>query len=271
MRVWIFIVLVLSEWAWGYSSLTTKNRLNVFPRPAEGADVAFAVPAGQSIQISDGSKNGYKKIRATINGQPRTGFVLIEDLKIQKEMHPAGSWAVGGGPVFSRFSQGGKSFTTKDQVNYSISGYTGQSLAPALILQFGDRDFWRIGGHYRTLELTGTASTDVPGAPTQTIKLTYKMLGAVFEMAWSLWGSSFYIGGGAGYDKTLSGTLYLGSQDLSSNAEFPSFLSGHGLIGYRHQFTSHWAAFAEGRAGAVANQSPMILSLEATAQVIYWP
>jgi hypothetical protein len=271
MWKWVLIVLVISESVWAASKLTTKNRLSVYPRPDEGSGVSFSIPAGESLLVSDGSKNGFKKVRVDVEGHARTGFVLIEDLKLQKDTRPAGSWAVGGGPIFSRFSQGGKTFTTKDQVNYSISGYSGQSVAPAVVLQFGDRDFWRLGGHYRSLELTGTATTDVPGAPSQSIKLTYKMLGAMFEMGWSLWNTSFYLGGGAGYDRTLSGTAFLGSQDLSSSTDFPSFISGHALAGYRFQFSSHWAAFFEARAGAVANQSPMMLSLETTAQVIYWP
>lgn len=271
MRGWILIVLTLSELAWGATKLVTKNRLSVYPRPDERSGVSFSVPVGHDLLVSDGSKNGFKKVRADIDGHARTGFVLVDDLKLQKETRPASFWAVGGGPVFSRFSQGGKTFTTKDQVNYSISGYSGQSVAPALLLQFGDRDFWRLGGHYRNLELTGTATTDVPGAPSQPIKLTYKMLGALFEMGWSLWGPSFYIGGGAGYDRTLSGTAYLGTQDLSSSTDFPSFINGHALVGYRFQLSPHWGGFLEGRAGVIANQSPMIMSLEATAQVIYWP
>lgn len=199
------------------------------------------------------------------------GYATANDLARQSGPVHESLWGLGAGAVFANLTQGSKSFSTEDEVVYKIDGYSGQNTNPAITLQMGRRNFWRIYGMYRTVGLEGTATNNIAGSPAQKIQVEYKMAGVGLQAGWRLFADFFYAGLGVEADKTLSGTVKYGKQDISSQTEFPFYLIAQALAGIQLRASPQFSLVLEGRAGAAVNQSPTVNVMEVGVSTLYWP
>ncbi len=257
--------------AFAASQIQVRFPISVYYKADFESPISFTVEPGSIITVSDKNYGGFRKIKATVFGKAQMGYVAASDLNQQRAPPKKRNWGVGGGFAYTRLSQGAKSFSTADQVNYTISRYTGQTFNPAISFQYGQRHFWRVSGLYRSVVLDGTATTDIASVPKQDIHLEYTMLGLQAQAGWTLWADYWYAGAGIEAAKSMSGSVRMGTQDLTKDAENPDYLSGHGFSGLQFRVKDKYSLFAELRLGAVTNQAPIITVMEIALSVLYWP
>lgn len=256
---------------YGASAIQAQFPLPVYGKPDFESPILFTVEAGTTVLVSDRTYGAFRKIKAKLLGQSRTGFVPATDLKARKAPPRERIWGLGGGFTYSRLSQGSKSFSTVDQVNYKISGYSGQSVSPLLSVQGGFKNFWRAFCMYRRVNLSGDASSDIGGTSAQHVELEYTMLALGGQFAWGLWSDLWYAGLGAEFAKTTASKVMFGAQDLTKDADPPDYISVFGVTGLQLKAGDKFSMFGELRVGAVTNQSPSITVVEVSAQLLYWP
>jgi hypothetical protein len=267
-----FLFALFVSPAFAASTVVVQTAITAYSKPDFNAPVVFTVEAGSSILVSTKAYGGFRKIKTQVEGQSRLGYVTAGDLAQQSRPPKEKTWGLGGGFVYSKISQGEKSFTTEDQVKYVISDYAGTTTYPALSLQFGQKNFWRIHAAYKTVGLSGTArKADIPDAPPLAVEVEYTM--AVFgaQMAWGLFSKVFYAGGGFDFAKTLSGKVKFGTQDLTDQAEYPDYLGVHVFSGAQVRLSSSLSLLGEARIGAITNQSPVLTVIEIGAALLFWP
>ena len=271
MRILWIALLLLSSSAHGASQVEVRMPISVYYKADFESPISFTVDPGTIISVSDKSYGAFRKIKATVFGKSQMGYVAASDLSSQKAPAKKREWGAGGGFAYTRLTQGAKTFSTADQVNYTISSYTGQSFNPSLSFQWGQRNFWRLGGLYRSVVLDGTASTDIAASAKQDIHLEYTMLAAQAQMGWGLMTDYWYGGLGAEAAKSIGGSARLGNQDLTKDTEIPNYLSAHLFSGVQFRVKEKYSLFAEFRIGAVTNQDPFITVMEIALSALYWP
>jgi len=274
MHRWVIILLlqaIVPSKAYGAAStIKVQFPLSVYGKPDFESPVLFTVERGATVLVSDKPYGGFRKIKTTVLGKARLGFVPANDLSAQKLPPRNRLSAIGGGVAYSRLTQGSKTFTTADQVNYSISGYSGQTINPTFTYQKGQQSFWRVYGMYRLVNLNGTAKSDIAGVPQQDVKIEYTMIALGGQMAWGLFGKYWYGGFGAEIAKSTSGKVLFGNQDLSGDVENPDYMSGHGMSGLQLRMGDKYSMFVEARLGVVSNQDPVLTVVELVANFMYW-
>ncbi|MGE4130041.1 MAG: hypothetical protein AB7F86_00300 [Bdellovibrionales bacterium] len=266
-------VLLILTWVPMASAkiFVTKGDLTVYSEPKRTSTTLFQLIPGQRISIGKKRYGKFRKIKVRLNGVVRSGFVSLEDITSPTPSKPPKpkKWAGGVGMAYSRLSQGSKSFTTDDQVNYDISEISGQNTNPYGLLQLGYGGFWRFYMGLRNVELKGTAKINVTGSSSQDVLINYKMLQMGVQVAWDLWSERLYAGAGFEVSKSLSGSVKMGSRNLS-DAELPTYLGLMGIVGAHLLVADPWALVVEGHAGIISNQTPSLTVMELAVAGLYW-
>lgn len=253
-------------------TVRTTQTLTVFKSASFSSPVLATLPPESDIQVSDRDFNGFRRIRFSNQGQKRMGFVASDLLFPKKRPVKVANYAYGGGLRMTRYSQAGRSFSTKDNVTYKVSEFAGQSTDPEFLVTIGQTHFYRIRGIYRSVILDGQATTNISGSAAQGVRLEYKMVSLGLDWAYGFWNGLFYVGGGAEVSKALSGHLYYAGQDISSqDTTMPNYLTASAFGGVKFDITPHWHVFADARYGAAVNQSPFIFILEVGGGLLYRP
>ncbi len=263
--------MTTADVAFAASKVRLSRPVTVYSKPDFESSVAFSLREGVLISVGNNSVRGFKKIRAEIRGKKRYGYIPLADLEVHKNLGTHGGWGAGGGFLYSRLSQASKSFSTSDEVAYTLSEYTSSSFNMAAFFQKGEKTFWRAYGGLRSVEFKAKAYVNVPGAATQDVEVGYRFIALGGQYGWTLFTDHTYFGGGGEFAKSISNKAKIGSQDLSNKTEAPDYFTAFGMAGAQYKFADHWTAFGELRVGVVGNQSPIITVLEVVSSVIYWP
>ncbi len=271
LRILVVLLLAAPIQVWAASKVRITRPVTVYARPDFESAVAFSLRAGSLITVADKSNKGFKRIRATVGGKKRFGYIPVADLEFQKDLGKRGAWGMGAGLFYSRLSQDSKSFSTSDDVTYTTSEYVSQSFNMSAFFEIGGRDFWRFYGGLRSVEYDSRALVNLPGASAQAIEVGYRFIAVGGQKAWTIFSENFYAGVGLEFDKSISAKAKIGNQDLSSKVEAPDYVVAFAMAGGQYQFHDKWSAFAELRVGAAANQSPTITVLEMVGSIMYWP
>lgn len=267
MRSIFILILLTSLPCFAASTVRVQTALSVYSKPDFTSRIVFTLQPGTEIAVSSKAYGGFRKIK----GPGGIGYVTASDLHNQNRPPKQKKWGAGAGLTYTRLSQGEKTFETSDDVEYKITGYSGSNVNPVVSAQFGQRKFWRLHLAYKTVDLAGQARTGIAGAQQPEIRVQYKMLAIGAQLGWGLWSDIFYAGVGAEVDKTMSGKVMFGTQDLSNQTEFPDYLGAHIFSGAQIRMGTSLSIFVEGRMGIVTNQEPVLNVMELGASLLYWP
>jgi hypothetical protein len=182
------------------------------------------------------------------------------------------TWAAGVSAAFADFSQSGRTFTTSDGSQWATTSYNSTSLIPSLAIQLDPQNFWRLHLAYFSTHFTATANNNVGGAA-MPLSLSHNFISAQLEHAWSVfpWKEG-YIGLGVEADKAVSVDLTLGGQPLPTTSQNePIYLGPYIMLGAEWPLDANLTFFAEARAGAMVNQSPLIAVFQGAVGLLYWP
>ena len=248
----------------------------VYKTTAPGARVLFYLHPGDSAATSPANNPNYVKVRGKLNGKPYVGFLQRGDLiseDLRETMAGADStWGFGGGGQYISLLQKGKSFTTDDQVQYTTTDYTSNSVAPFLAVQMNAFNFWRLTIAQKKTHFVGSAKTNVANA-SKDVDLQQTFYSLLLQKAWLVPGSKrFYFGVGAEAAKATAVALILGGVTLPTGSqELPFYLNVLVFGGRTFPLNPSLSLYGEARLGYIANQSPGILDMEVVAGLMYWP
>lgn len=269
--VWLLVFAAAAPAAFAASTVRLSRAVTVYSKPDFESKVAFTLREGATISVGNATIKGFKKIRATVAGQNRLGYVPVGDFEFHKDLGTHGWWGAGGGFMYSRLSQASKSFSTSDDVAYTLDEYTSSTFNFLGMAQFGAKNFWRGYLAMRSVDFKSKATLNLNGAPQQDVSVAYKFISVGGQRGWGMFTDWSYIGAGVEFAKSLSNRAKLGTQDLSDKTKAPDYLYVFAMGGANYKISDHWSAFAELRLGAVGNQSPMVTVIEVVSSVIYWP
>lgn len=256
------------EWA------QLQQEAPVYARPSVDAKVLFKAKAGEKLAIR---KRGleFSRVQVKRDGKWKSGYLLNEDLFKEPEAPSkiSGDWGVGGGFLYTQLQHKGKSFETEDQVQYTTDAYSSTSMSPFFVIQYLQRDFWRVFATYRMTDYTSKARTNVSGSQERKVELQHKMFSVIVQRLWTPFAADvFYFGGGVEMSKSMSADLKLGGNKVPvATEDLPTYFGGQGVVGGQFQFASWLSAFVEVRGLVYLNQSPTVMGAEAAAGLLIWP
>jgi hypothetical protein len=258
------------------SSRAETPTVPVYQSAAPGAHLLFYLEPDEEISKSPASDEGYWRIRVRRKDKWLTGFVRKSDL----EGEPAADgdtfrrkWGFGGGLEYTSLDQKGKSFQTDDQVQYTTTDYKSAMLAPFVTLQMNERDFWRLTVAEKKTNYTSTASTNIVGSPPQSVNLQQTFVSLLLQKAWNPdFAPKSYFGLGTEVAQATAVALQLGGAALpTDSSDLPLYVGAQVFAGGQWPLGRYLSIFGEGRIEYIVNQTPGILSLEASVGLLYWP
>lgn len=274
MRALNLLIFCLFFSSIGYAAgIKTSIRYAVPLRQTSDPDgrMLGTLKAGEEVEVVEWTTEPLQRVRVQRSAKWFTGYVdtmaLADSPAVRKRRI-----AFGLGFAQTQLSQKGKSFETEDEVHYTTSAYTSQTLAPFLSAQLGEENFWRVVVAMKTSDYHATAQTDVLGSREKSVRLSHKFISLLVQRAYNPFGwQNFYIGLGAELAKATSVKLKLDEVELTTNSQDqPTYIGGQGFMGGQFHITPHWSAYGEARFGAFPNQTPMIVQIEVAACLLYW-
>jgi hypothetical protein len=246
----------------------------VYSNPLEDATKMFFLARREKVLVI-GVEGDFSKIHVKRNGRVMQGYVLTSQLASRLEPLPIPDEGYGFGPgmVYTQLTQNGKSFQTEDQVTYTTSTYSSKQTSPFLLLQIGRHDFWRIWLGLRSVAFTGSARTDITGAPSKSVDLRYKMIDLGLQRAWTPFSffRPLYMGFGMEAARATSMKLTLNNMVLpTQDSDLPLYLGAHGVVGFHFILSKKVSAAVEVRAGSYLNQSVPVMAFEGSGAVFWW-
>ncbi|NJL26171.1 MAG: hypothetical protein HC902_14125 [Calothrix sp. SM1_5_4] len=209
------------------------------------------------------------KIRVRRRGKIRGGFVAWKDLKAPAKARLAAGWSWGMAGQYSTLTQKSNSFATEDQVTYNISSYASQAISGYVISQSARRNFWRFWLGARRNVFTGSARTDVAGAPSRRVQVEQMMVSLVTQKAWNTGWKPLYLGFGFEVARTMNQKVALDGVKLpGDDSELPLFIGLHAVTGVQFNMGSRLQPFFEARYVKFLNQP--VSGFEGAAGLLYW-
>lgn len=269
----ISILLVFVPFAAAQTLQVAKGPLEVHVRPNLNSKILFLVAKGEEIKVWLAQGN-FHQVGVFRGGKWRRGYVSVGEFARYAGPKPKirGELGYGAGYVMSSLTQGSKSFTSKDQVQYTTSEYQGSTQFPLATVQFGFRNFWRFQGVLRKVAYEAAATPNVPGSSSRSVEITLSMFGFNAQHVWSWSKTPLFFGGGLEIAQTYANTFKLDGVaiDLGSENE-PLYLTPHLLVGAQWALHDHWSVSVEGRLNQAINQSPPVSGYDFGFSLIFWP
>lgn len=252
-------------------SLRVPRSLAVKQGPRKLDRTLFYVQKGERLWVFQ-DMGEFTRIKIKRQGHWLQGYVSSAELYAPvaaNSRKSADEWALGVAGVYSSLNQSGKIFETDDQVKYTLSKYSSQSLWPALVYQSARQDFWRVHLGYRITKFQGSATTDVANSTAKTVLVSHKMLSLAVDRAWTF--GRFAFGGGVELSRALSMSVTLAGADLpTTSQDLPTYAGFSAFAGYELIARKKWSSYLNLRIGSFPNQQQAILALEAEAGALFW-
>jgi hypothetical protein len=271
MRLFILMFILLGavpsfaaiEW------VRLKDNTAVYRSTKDNAPLLLMANAGERVAVRARGR-GFARIQIKRGKKWRVGYIRLEELD-SKEEESQGTWGFGGGGEYTYLKQAQKQFETADQVNYRIGSTSSTSFSPWFAAQSARQDFWRAILTYRLADFSTQQTSDVSQSQSNALKLKYTMISGTIQKMWNF-NRAFYGGIGVEISKALSAALTLDGNKLPvDQSSLPTYIGGHGAVGYQRWVSSKFSFFFEVRAQGYLNQSPMIFGAEGALGLIYWP
>ena len=242
-------------------------------RPDPTRPAVLELDAGDEVGIlaTDGE---FTQIRLRRAGGWKRGWVWTADLEAEPFPEPAarelGQWGLGILGQYSGTSQGARSFRTEDQVDWRTSAYRSDTVWPALYLQYGRLNHWRIAVGRRPVFFKGTATLDVGVPNSRVVVVQQTMWSGRVEKAFNVWrGGYVSIGGEVARANQVKETL--GGVDIPTDAQDLNVYAGGALgVGYAWYWGERASAGIEARYALFASLKPPVQSLDVGAGVSFW-
>lgn len=244
----------------------------VYHEASIDSTVLFQLEKGERIAIlKKDEAGGFLRIAAKRNGKWRSGY--IEFTEIEPYVAPkVPNWGLGGGVEYDYLTQGGRSFETNDQIQWTTSKFTSTGTSPFLTLQYKRDDFYRLTLAYKLTHFTSATTTNVVGPGTQPVNLQHTFLSALLQKAWTPFKKRpLYVGVGVEAAEAIAVSLNIGGTQIqTSSQDLPFYLGLQGFVGGQWSLGSSVSLFLEGRFQAIVDQSPIIYDYEPAAGLLIW-